>query len=395
MEELRNRLADFLSERLYQIIISNPRRKEEAFKVKVRPIMMKGSICFQETISRGTQVFHDNYEKDGMLDRLVRYMEEDFRQLEAQSMDGKLNVLVSKKGRMTIKQQKADSSQNQMMPDMSHNRSKQYILKEGVPVPFLIDLDVQTAEDTIIKSRYNKFMQINRYLEFVEDILPALPKERTIHIIDFGCGKSYLTFALYYYLHELKQLDVMITGLDLKTDVINKCNQLAERYGYDQLQFFQGDISTFQGAECVDMVVTLHACDTATDFAIKKAVDWGARVIFTVPCCQHEVNKQIENELLSPVFQYGLLKERISALLTDGIRANLLEEAGYETQVLEFISMEHTPKNILIRAVKRERDASVTNRRKSIEESGTALRQLTDALHVETTLQKLMKNNTL
>lgn len=320
MEELRNRLADFLSERLYQIIISNPRRKEEAFKVKVRPIMMKGSICFQETISRGTQVFHDNYEKDGMLDRLVRYMEEDFRQLEAQSMDGKLNVLVSKKGRMTIKQQKADSSQNQMMPDMSHNRSKQYILKEGVPVPFLIDLDVQTAEDTIIKSRYNKFKQINRYLEFVEDILPALPKERTIHIIDFGCGKSYLTFALYYYLHELKQLDVMITGLDLKTDVINKCNQLAERYGYDQLQFFQGDISTFQGAECVDMVVTLHACDTATDFAIKKAVDWGARVIFTVPCCQHEVNKQIENELLSPVFQYGLLKERISALLTDGIR---------------------------------------------------------------------------
>ncbi len=395
MEELRNRLADFLSERLYQIIISNPRRKEEAFKVKVRPIMMKGSICFQETISRGTQVFHDNYEKDGMLDRLVRYMEEDFRQLEAQSMDGKLNVLVSKKGRMTIKQQKADSSQNQMMPDMSHNRSKQYILKEGVPVPFLIDLDVQTAEGTIVKSRYNKFKQINRYLEFVEDILPALPKERTIHIIDFGCGKSYLTFALYYYLHELKQLDVMITGLDLKTDVINKCNQLAERYGYDQLQFFQGDISTFQGAECVDMVVTLHACDTATDFAIKKAVDWGARVIFTVPCCQHEVNKQIENELLSPVFQYGLLKERISALLTDGIRANLLEEAGYETQVLEFISMEHTPKNILIRAVKRERDASVTNRRKSIEESGTALRQLTDALHVETTLQKLMKNNTL
>lgn len=395
MEELRNRLADFLSERLYQIIISNPRRKEEAFKVKVRPIMMKGSICFQETISRGTQVFHDNYEKDGMLDRLVRYMEEDFRQLEAQSMDGKLNVLVSKKGRMTIKQQKADSSQNQMMPDMSHNRSKQYILKEGVPVPFLIDLDVQTAEGTIIKSRYNKFKQINRYLEFVEDILPALPKERTIHIIDFGCGKSYLTFALYYYLHELKQLDVMITGLDLKTDVINKCNQLAERYGYDQLQFFQGDISTFQGAECVDMVVTLHACDTATDFAIKKAVDWGARVIFTVPCCQHEVNKQIENELLSPVFQYGLLKERISALLTDGIRANLLEEAGYETQVLKFISMEHTPKNILIRAVKRERDASVTNRRKSIEESGTALRQLTDALHVETTLQKLMKNNTL
>ena len=190
------------------------------------------------------------------------------------------------------------------MPDMSHNRTKQYILKEGVPVPFLIDLGVQTRDGIIIKSKYNKFKQINRYLEFVEDILPVLSQKETVHIIDFGCGKSYLTFALYYYLHELKRMEVRITGLDLKTDVIDKCNSLAQQYGYDDLQFYQGDISTFQGADQVDMVVTLHACDTATDYAIKKAVDWNAGVIFTVPCCQHEVNKQIENELLSPVWSF-------------------------------------------------------------------------------------------
>lgn len=354
MEELRDKLEDFLSERLYQVIISNPRKRDGALKVKIRPIMIKGKLYFQESVSRGTQVFHENYEKDGMLERLLDYMREEFRQLEAQSMDGRIHVLISKKGKVTIKLQKAAVQASSIMPDMSHNRTKQYILKEGVPVPFLIDLGVQTRDGIIIKSKYNKFKQINRYLEFVEDILPVLSQKETVHIIDFGCGKSYLTFALYYYLHELKRMEVRITGLDLKTDVIDKCNSLAQQYGYDDLQFYQGDISTFQGADQVDMVVTLHACDTATDYAIKKAVDWNAGVIFTVPCCQHEVNKQIENELLSPVLRYGLLKERMSALLTDGIRANLLEEAGYDTQVLEFIDMEHTPKNILIRAVKRD-----------------------------------------
>ena len=389
MEELRDKLEDFLSERLYQVIISNPRKRDGALKVKIRPIMIKGKLYFQESVSRGTQVFHENYEKDGMLERLLDYMREEFRQLEAQSMDGRIHVLVSKKGKVTIKLQKAVVQASSIMPDMSHNRTKQYILKEGVPVPFLIDLGVQTRDGIIIKSKYNKFKQINRYLEFVEDILPVLSQKETVHIIDFGCGKSYLTFALYYYLHELKRMEVRITGLDLKTDVIDKCNSLAQQYGYDDLQFYQGDISTFQGADQVDMVVTLHACDTATDYAIKKAVDWNAGVIFTVPCCQHEVNKQIENELLSPVLRYGLLKERMSALLTDGIRANLLEEAGYDTQVLEFIDMEHTPKNILIRAVKRDGETDAGRDGTSRKNSG--IRQLTDALRVETTLQKLFK----
>ena len=384
MEELREALSDFLSDRLYQIIISNPRSKEGAFKVKIRPVMVRESICFQETIWKGTQVFHENYGKNEMLDKLLLHMECDFKQMEAESMDGRLHVLVSKKGKITIRRQRNAQNTPQERPDMSHNRAKRYILKEGVVIPFLVDLGVQTREGKVVHSRYDKFKQINRYLEFVEDILPTLNKGRTVHIIDFGCGKSYLTFALYYYLHELKGMDVQITGLDLKTDVIDHCNCLAEKYGYDKLHFVKGDISTFEGAEKVDMVVTLHACDTATDYAIKKAVDWNAKIIFTVPCCQHEVNGQIENELLSPVLKYGLLKERMAALITDGIRANLLEECGYDTQVLEFIDMEHTPKNILIRAVKRDEE-------EKRQEGKRMLERMTEELGVETTLQRLLK----
>ncbi len=384
MKELREALSDFLSDRLYQIIISNPRRKEGAFKIKIRPVMVKENICFQETIWKGTQVFHENYGKDEMLKKVLSYMETDFKQLEGQSMDSRLHVLVSKRGKMTVNLQRNKQMNLTEKPDMSHNRIKKYILKEGVAVPFLVDLGVQTPEGKIVRSRYDKFKQINRYLEFVEDILPTLSKRGTVHIIDFGCGKSYLTFALYYYLHELKKMDVQITGLDLKTDVINNCNRLAESYGYSKLHFYQGDISTFEGAEKVDMVVTLHACDTATDYAIKKAVDWDAKVIFTVPCCQHEVNRQLENDLLAPVLKYGLLKERMAALITDGIRANLLEECGYDTQVLEFIDMEHTPKNILIRAVKRDE-------KKAVQCRDSLLSSMTKELNVETTLQKLLK----
>lgn len=384
MEELREKLSAMLSDRLYQVIISNPRKKEGVFKIKIRPVMVKGVICFQETTSKGTQVFHENYAKDEMLLKILAYMETDFKQLEAESMDGKLTALVSKKGKVTVKQQAGKRDKAGDKPVLSHNRVKKYILEEGEAVPFLVDLGVQTKEGRIVRSRYDKFKQINRYLEFVEDILPSLEKEGSVHIIDFGCGKSYLTFALYYYLHELKGMEVCITGLDLKKDVIEKCNMLAKQYGYGNLHFYQGDISTFTGADKVDMVVTLHACDTATDYAIKKAVDWNAKVIFTVPCCQHEVNGQIENEMMEPVLKYGLLKERMAALITDGIRASLLEEAGYDTQVLEFIDMEHTPKNILIRAVKRKK-AEDGNRKE------TGISRMSEAFKVNTTLQKLMQ----
>ena len=234
-------------------------------------------------------------------------------------------------------------------------------------------------EGKIHRPAYDKFKQINRFLEFIEDILPALSREREVTILDFGCGKSYLTFAMYYYLKELKKYDVHIIGLDLKEDVIRKCNGLAEKYGYEKLHFLCGDIAEYEGVQKVDMVVTLHACDKATDYALAKAVEWDAQVILSVPCCQHELNDQIQNKMLSPVLKYGLLKERMSALLTDGIRAELLESKGYSTQILEFIDMEHTPKNLLIRAVKTGRSRS-----------GEALKEMTDAIHGHLTLEKLL-----
>lgn len=382
MEELREKLMPFLSDRLCQITVSGPREKDGIFKIKIRPLLLKGELVFQKTAYKGTQVFHENLSGEELLEELLHEMQGNFRQLAAESLDGSLTVLVSKKGKVTAKYKENQKNAVKMRPELYHNRVKQYILKEGIPVPFLVDLGIQTREGAIVRAKYDKFKQINRYLEFVEDVLPVLKGEGAIHIIDFGCGKSYLTFALYYYLHELQKLDVMITGLDLKTDVIHNCNRLAQSYGYDRLQFVQGDIKNFTGSDQVDMVVTLHACDTATDYAIEKAVGWGAKVIFTVPCCQHEVNGQIQNKLLHPVLKYGLLKERLSAILTDAIRANLLEEAGYDTQVMEFIEMEHTPKNILIRAVRRQEKR---------EDSGIS--ELTAALGVETTLQKLFRKD--
>lgn len=383
MEELEQALTGLLSEKLYQIVISNPRQRNCAFKIKIRPVMVREQLLFQQTVFEGTKVYHENLDRQQALTRIRAYMERDFRQLEGESMELKLTALVSKKGKLTVKTvtKKAENKESGavLRPDLSHNRVKKYILEEGKTVPFLVDLGVQTKEGKIVRAKYDKFKQINRYLEFVEDVLPVFEKDERIRIIDFGCGKSYLTFALYYYLHELKALKVSIIGLDLKEDVIDHCNSLAEKYGYQELHFLKGDIAGFKGTDKVDMVVTLHACDTATDYAIKKAVDWKAKVIFSVPCCQHEVNGQIKSEELAPVLKYGLLKERMSALLTDAIRANLLEEQGYDTQVLEFIDMEHTPKNILIRAVKNK------------EHGETGIKAAADFFHVNTTLQKLLK----
>lgn len=183
---------------------------------------------------------------------------------------------------------------SERLASLSHNRTKKYVLQEGVPVPFLVDLGVMTAEGKVVKSRYDKFRQINRFLEFIEDVLPNLDPNRTNTIIDFGCGKSYLTFAMYYYLHVLKKYSIRVIGLDLKKDVIALCNRLSKKFEFENLTFLHGDIAGYEGVDQVDMVVTLHACDTATDYALAKAVKWGAKVILSVPCCQHEINKQIQ-----------------------------------------------------------------------------------------------------
>ncbi len=365
LEELLQTIFD---ENLIQMILSGP-KNGEITKIKIRPVFTKNRLLFQRTEYIGTKVFHENLSREQIIDAVRKWITQDFKQCQIQCVDKNYSVLVSKKGKITISAKKGKGTallggKNGIdaKERLLHNRKKKYLLEEGDAVPFLQDLGVMTKEGKIVRTRYDKYRQMNRFLEFIEDIVPKLDRDRELTIIDFGCGKSYLTFAMYYYLHEKQKLDVRIIGLDLKEDVIIHCNQLAQKYGYRKLKFLMGDIAHFEGETQVDMVVTLHACDTATDYALMKAVRWGAKVILSVPCCQHEVNKQLHSELLSPVTDYGILKERMAALITDGLRAKKLEASGYDTQILEFVDMEHTPKNLLIRAVKNDKKKRTSER---------------------------------
>ncbi len=378
MQEIKELLQQSLNIDFLSAVLSNPREKDGVKKVKVRPVLKKGTLLFQCETFKNNQAFHENYEAEKAVEMLADYMEQ-FKQMQLETKAFRYTVLVSKKGKVTIQKKQQSGAVKEV--DMSHNRTKKYILQEGIAVPFLQDLGVMTADGKIVRTKFDKFRQINRFLEFIEDILQELPKDREVTILDFGCGKSYLTFAMYYYLHELKKYDVRIIGLDLKTDVIRCCNELSEKYGYQKLKFLEGNIADYTGVEEVDMVVTLHACNTATDFALDKAVGWNAKVILSVPCCQHELNEQMKNETLEPVFKYGLIKERIAALVTDALRAEYLENCGYDAQILEFIDMEHTPKNILIRAVK-------TGKPK---ENVEQIRACEAFLNVDPTLGRLLK----
>ena len=377
IEEL---LEQCIQKNLIDLTISGLKKKNEELpvKIKVRPVAMKDKIEYQVSEFIGRKVFHKNYKKDELKKKITDWMQEDYKQAQFTMTDATAQIL-SGKHSQTVKYKKCKEVRVQR--DLSHNRTKRYILPEGTPVGFLIDLGVMTKEGKIVRQKYDKYRQINRFLEFVEDILPQLSKEREQTIIDFGCGKSYLTFAMYYYLKELKGYDIRIIGLDLKEDVIAHCNELKDKYGYGKLSFLVGDIASYTDVDAVDMVVTLHACDTATDYALAKAVQWGAKVILSVPCCQHEANRMMENELLQPVLQYGILKERMAAIMTDAVRANLLTAKGYDTQILEFIDMEHTPKNLLIRAVYTGKDS---------ENAAEALKNMEEALHLNLTLIKLL-----
>lgn len=422
MEELRKLLEEIVNQELILVILSNSRDMERGKKVRIRPVLIRGELLFQETLYRGTQVFHGNYGRQEIMDRIQDYLNGLFKQGEFKALSQEATVLVSRRGRITVRRRssgmgggnggnpdgaasrkpgsqmeggkpgsgmeggKTGSQMEGTPPEgavPAHNRTKHYILEEGKPVDFLVELGVQMPDGRVVRAKYDKFRQINRYLEFIEDVLEELPADRSLRIIDFGCGKSYLTFAMYYYLHELRHRPLCITGLDLKAEVIAHCNELAEKLGYAELHFEKGDISAYEGADAADMVVSLHACDTATDYALEKAVKWNASVIMAVPCCQHELNRQIKCTALQPVLKYGVLKERLAALVTDALRAELLEQQGYETQLLEFIDMEHTPKNLLIRAVKRK-GMQPKGRRGDI--SG-----VTELLQVSPTLERLLK----
>lgn len=358
------------SDQFLQATISQPRMKSQPTKrIRLKPVELRGTRVIQFEYQEERILSHDNIERTDLRTPL-RDALENFRQIHLETTEVIVHVQISKKYKVFY-QTKPQQGAKQI--DLSHNRQKNYILKEGTVYPFLVELDVQTSDGRIKAAKRAKFRQINRFLEMIDDTIPHLPTERTIRIIDFGSGKSYLTFALYHYLKIEKNLNIEVTGLDLKKEVIEHCQQLSDALAYDSLSFEVGDINDYE-SDSVDMVVTLHACDIATDMALARAVKWGARVIMSVPCCQHELFNQIDAPALELITQHGLMKERFSALATDTMRAELLELVGYDTQLVEFIDLEHTPKNILIRAYRHDRTVDPKRR-----ESYEAFRNLLNA----------------
>jgi len=347
-EQMKAQFLALLNEKtLVNATISQPRQKSNELKrVKLKPIELKGVYTIQLEYQYERILKHENIPLDAFAPHFDLLLEQ-FRQVHAQFTDQSVHVQLSKKNKVLWKSDKQTAVKE---VNLSHNRKKQYLLDDATPYPFLIRLGVQTEDGKVKKQKYDKFKQINRFVEFIDDSLQYLPKDRTIRILDFGSGKSYLTFALYHYLKVEKGLNIRVTGLDLKKEVIEECNRIATDLQYDDLEFLVGDINDYNDETSVDMVVTLHACDVATDMALARAVKWGAKVILSVPCCQHELNRQLNTPALDIMLQHGLIRERFASLATDSIRAELLSLVGYDTQLLEFIDMEHTPKNVLIRA---------------------------------------------
>ncbi|MDW0117980.1 SAM-dependent methyltransferase [Sporosarcina thermotolerans] len=346
-EELVEKLVHRMQEGAFiQGTISQPRYKSTGLqKVKLKPVEIKKEVHIQFEYHYERILKHENI-RVADIQPALKHLLEQFKQMQVEFTDEKAHIQLTKKFKVSWKGEKTAATKT---VDLSHNRKKNYLLDDSTPYPFLIRLGVQSGDGKVKKQKYDKFRQINRFVEFIDDALVHLPKDRPVRILDFGSGKSYLTFALYHYLHIEKGLDIRVTGLDLKKEVIEECNTIAKDLGYEQLEFLVGDINDYNEETAVDMVVTLHACDVATDMALSRAVKWGAEVILSVPCCQHELFSQIQSPALDIMLQHGLIKERFSALATDSIRAELLTLVGYDAQLLEFIDMEHTPKNILIR----------------------------------------------
>ena len=341
--ELDQVIKEIVKESIVKIVLSNP--KDTKYKKIVISTYEGG---FQAEKFTEKQAFHENLKANQLALFCFECMDNGFKQLNAWSDTTEFAIKISKKGKVFFTKSKSSAP---IKTKSSNDRQKSYYLEEGTVIPPLVDMGVFTKDGKIIKSMYDKYRQINKFIQFIVEAIDKL-NLTSINIVDFGCGKSYLTFVVYYYLTYVKGLDVTMTGLDLKEDVIKKCQQTAKKYGYDKLSFKVGDVAVYESDKPVDMVITLHACDTATDYAMYHAIRWNTKIIISVPCCQHELNSQIESDEFSILTRYGLLKERTAAIMTDAIRANLLEYCGYKTQILEFIDFTHTPKNLLIRAVK-------------------------------------------
>ena len=386
MEELTKAINEIIREDIIKLVISNKINKDAEYN-KITFIFKENNNKQYYQIEKYTdkQVFHENIDVSIFSERVLEYFSSSYKQISAWSNATTFELKISKKGKVLLSKKKSD---NVKLVNKDHNKEKNYILKEGMIIEPLIDLGIFTKEGKVVNSKYDKYKQINRFVEIIDDEIKKNDfKELTI--LDFGCGKSYLTFVLYYYFVEIKKIKVKMIGLDLKDDVIKKCNDIAKRYNYENLHFELGDINGFKYNNKVDMVITLHACDTATDYALYNAIKWNAKMIFSVPCCQHEFNQQMKTESLSILTKYGIVQERIAALMTDSVRANLLESLGYKTQLLEFIDIAHSPKNILIRASKSS--ISKEKKQKVLAEVTNLMKQF----NFNPTLYKLLKEDTL
>lgn len=386
MEELKNAIAEITKEDIIKLVISNKINNNVEYN-KIAFVLKENNNKKYYQIEKFTdkQVFHENIDTDILETRVTEYIASNYKQISACSNTVTFELKISKKGKVLLSKRKSD---NVKLATKDHNKGKNYILKEGMIIEPLIDLGIFTKEGKVINSKYDKYKQINRFVEIIDDEIKKNDyKELTI--LDFGCGKSYLTFVLYYYFVEIKKIKVNMIGLDLKADVIKKCNDIAKRYNYENLHFELGDINGFKYNNKVDMVITLHACDTATDYALYNAIKWNSKMIFSVPCCQHEFNQQMKTEDLSILTKYGIVQERIAALMTDSVRANLLECVGYKTQLLEFIDIAHSPKNILIRASKTT--ISKEKKHKALTEVTNLMKQF----NFNPTLYNLLKEDTL
>jgi hypothetical protein len=373
-------ILDEISEKYpYKLVLSNG--KGEYKKIVFQRKLIKGANVYQLEKYTDKQVFHENIPDEKLAEHIAMYFPESFRQLNAFTPDMDYDIKAGKKGNLNISRKKTEGK---AISISGNNRKKKYILDEGMDIPVFRELGIFTKDGKVVRTMYDKFRQINRFIEMVDDVLKDY-KGDDINIIDFGCGKSYLTFFLYYYIVEIRHMKTQIIGLDLKEQVIKNCNMLAEKWGYEHLSFQLGDINGYQTDMRVDMVVSLHACDTATDYALYNAICWNSKYILSVPCCQHEINKQIESDKLSALTKYGIIKERTSALITDAVRGCMMEYCGYKTDLLEFVDMEHSPKNILIRSVKK--NISKDKRLKAQKEAENLCREF----NIKQTLMELIK----
>jgi len=366
--------------KVYKFVLSDNRNKESEYK-KVNVERKKEGFYAEKFTQK--QAFHHNFDINEAEKFLSEMIEEGFRQVNIWDEDFEYSIKITKKEKVLFNKKKNNSCKT---CEQTHNKVKKYLIPEGEIIPPLVDMGVFTKEGKVVNSMYDKYRQINKFIEFIDGAVAKAGLEK-INIIDFGCGKSYLTFVVYYYFTQIKKMDINVIGLDLKEDVIKKCNAAAQKYGYDKLRFEVGDINGYKTDMQVDMVISLHACDMATDFALYNAISWNAGIIISVPCCQHELCGQMKSEELSIMERYGIIKERTAALMTDAIRGNLLEYCGYKTQLLEFIDFEHTPKNILIRAVK----SNISSKHKKIMLEETE--KLCACFNFEPTLLKLLKEN--